>query len=59
MAESNRQDNDERQAEIGKKLYDAPRVLFKEELEANALLCSPSPPGKAVSVACPLGPINS
>jgi hypothetical protein len=42
-----------------KRPYEAPRILFREPLEAVAALCAPTPPAKATRGACPLGPISS
>jgi len=39
--------------------YQAPRILFREPLEAMAAICSPHPPAKANKGICPLGPISS
>jgi hypothetical protein len=39
--------------------YQAPRILFREPLEAMAAICSPHPPAKANKGLCPLGPISS
>lgn len=42
-----------------RRLYQAPRILFREPLEAMAAICSPHPPAKANKGLCPLGPISS
>jgi len=39
--------------------YQAPRILFREPLEAMAAICSPHPPAKANKGLCPMGPISS
>jgi hypothetical protein len=39
--------------------YQAPRILFREPLEAMAAICAPSPPAKANKGLCPMGPISS
>jgi hypothetical protein len=39
--------------------YQAPRILFREPLEAMASICSPHPPAKANKGVCPMGPISS
>ena len=43
--------------ESTKKRYEAPKILYKEELEAMAAVCNP--PGKGDPAACPMGPISS
>jgi hypothetical protein len=43
----------------GRRPYQAPRILFREPLEAMASICSPHPPAKANKGACPMGPISS
>lgn len=42
-----------------KRPYEPPRILFHEPLEALAVACTPSPPGKGDPGACPNGPISS
>ena len=44
-----------------KKPYEAPRIVLREQLEAEAFLCQGGPTnvGKQSSVACPSGPIGS
>ncbi len=42
-----------------KKLYRRPAILSRETLEAVAGVCTPSPPAKADSLSCPLGPLSS
>lgn len=42
-----------------KKRYEAPRILSRESLEAQASVCAPSPPAKSNPGFCPRGPINS
>ncbi len=39
--------------------YEAPRILYREPLEAMAAVCSPSPPSKGNVGFCPQGPISS
>jgi len=39
--------------------YEAPRILFREPLEAMAAICTPHPPAKANKGLCPMGPISS
>ena len=39
--------------------YEAPRILYREPLEAMAAVCSPSPPAKGNVGFCPQGPISS
>ena len=39
--------------------YEAPRILFREPLEAMAAICSPHPPAKGNKGLCPMGPISS
>ena len=39
--------------------YQAPRVVFREPLEAMASICSPHPPAKGNKGVCPMGPISS
>ena len=39
--------------------YEAPRILFREPLEAMAAVCAPSPPAKNNPGSCPSGPIAS
>jgi hypothetical protein len=39
--------------------YDAPRILYREPLEAMAAVCAPSPPAKGNPGFCPQGPISS
>lgn len=41
----------------GRRPYEPPRILWREPLEAVAVVCSP--PGKADVTSCPLGPITS
>ena len=43
----------------GRRPYQAPRILFREPLEAMAAICSPHPPAKANKGVCPMGPISS
>ena len=40
-------------------VYDAPRILYREPLEAMAAVCAPSPPAKGNPGFCPQGPISS
>jgi len=42
-----------------RKPYAAPRVLYREPLEAMAAVCAPAPPAKANVGTCPTGPISS
>ncbi len=39
--------------------YEAPRILFREPLEAMAAICTPHPPAKGNKGVCPMGPISS
>lgn len=39
--------------------YEAPRILFREPLEALAAVCQPSPPAKGSRAMCPMGPVSS
>ncbi len=41
------------------KLYERPRILSRQPLEAVAAVCAPAPPAKANPVVCPSGPISS
>jgi hypothetical protein len=43
----------------GRRPYQAPRILFREPLEAMAAICSPHPPAKQDKGHCPMGPISS
>ena len=49
----------ETSATSARRPYQAPRILFREPLEAMAAICSPHPPAKANKGLCPLGPISS
>ena len=49
----------ETSATSARRPYEAPRILFREPLEAMAAICSPHPPAKANKGLCPLGPISS
>ncbi len=42
-----------------KKPYAAPRVVFRERIEAIAAVCAPAPPAKGNPGQCPSGPISS
>ena len=39
--------------------YEAPRIVYREPLEAVATACTPAPPAKGSPGACPMGPISS
>lgn len=39
--------------------YEAPRIVYREPLEAVATACTPAPPSKGSPGACPTGPISS
>lgn len=39
--------------------YEAPRILYREPLEAMAAVCSPVPPAKGNVAFCSQGPISS
>jgi hypothetical protein len=39
--------------------WEAPRILYREPLEAMAAVCAPSPPAKGNPGFCPQGPISS
>jgi hypothetical protein len=49
----------ETSATSARRPYEAPRILFREPLEAMAAICSPHPPAKANKGLCPMGPISS
>ena len=42
-----------------KRRYEAPRILYREPLEAMAAVCAPTPPAKSNPGFCPQGPISS
>jgi hypothetical protein len=42
-----------------KRLYERPRILSREPLEAVAAVCAPAPPAKSNPGICPSGPISS
>ena len=42
-----------------KRRYMAPRILYREPLEAMAAVCAPTPPAKSNPGFCPQGPISS
>lgn len=42
-----------------KRRYQAPRILYREPLEAMAAVCAPTPPAKSNPGFCPQGPISS
>jgi len=44
---------------IEREPYDAPRIVYREPLEAVATTCLPAPPAKGTVGACPLGPLSS
>lgn len=39
--------------------YEAPRIVYREPLEAVATTCLPAPPAKGTIGSCPVGPIAS
>ncbi len=39
--------------------YVAPRIVYREPLEAVATTCQPAPPAKASPLACSDGPVSS
>jgi hypothetical protein len=39
--------------------YEAPRIVYREPLEAVATTCLPAPPAKGTFGSCPIGPIAS
>jgi len=39
--------------------YVAPRIVYREPLEAVATSCQPSPPAKGTQLACSEGPLSS
>ncbi len=43
----------------GREPYEAPRIVYREPLEAVATACTPAPPSKGTPSACPLGPVSS
>ena len=43
----------------GRKIYERPRILSREPLEAVAAVCAPAPPAKSNPGVCPSGPISS
>jgi len=47
------------QANIEKKSYERPRVVYRAPLEAMAVVCAPAPPSKSNPGLCPSGPISS
>ena len=51
--------NEERSAQAPRRPYQAPRILFREPLEAMAAVCAPTPPAKGNPGFCPQGPISS
>jgi hypothetical protein len=42
-----------------KRPYEAPRILYREPLEAMAAVCAPVPPAKGNVAFCSQGPISS
>ena len=42
----------------GRKPYQAPRIVYREPLEAVATACT-APTSKGNPAACPLGPVSS
>jgi len=58
-AASTTSETPETSATTARRPYQAPRILFREPLEAMAAICSPHPPAKANKGLCPLGPISS
>lgn len=42
----------------GRKPYEAPRIVYREPLEAVATACT-APTSKGLPAACPVGPISS
>jgi hypothetical protein len=42
-----------------KRRYERPRILSREQLEAVAAVCAPSPPAKSNPGLCRQGPISS
>jgi hypothetical protein len=49
----------EHQESSRKRAYEAPRILYREPLEAMAAICAPAPPAKSNFGFCPQGPISS
>jgi len=39
--------------------YVAPRIVYREPLEAVATTCQPAPPSKGSPASCPTGPTSS
>ncbi len=48
-----------REAPPSRRRYEAPRILYREPLEAMAAVCAPTPPAKSNPGFCPQGPISS
>lgn len=48
-----------RPAPPSRRRYEAPRILYREPLEAMAAVCAPTPPAKSNPGFCPQGPISS
>jgi hypothetical protein len=42
----------------GREPYEAPRIVYREPLEAVATACG-APPAKGTPAVCPIGPISS
>ena len=56
---ANRDTNDDQTPETARRPYEAPRIVYREPLEAMAAVCAPAPPAKNNPGLCPSGPIAS
>jgi hypothetical protein len=56
---ANRDDSNGQASPAARRPYEAPRVLYREPLEAMAAVCAPAPPAKNNPGVCPSGPIAS
>jgi hypothetical protein len=43
----------------GREPYEAPRIVYREPLEAVATACTPAPPAKGSPAVCSQGPVSS
>jgi hypothetical protein len=53
MPDKETETSEQRRAPSSKTPYEAPRILYKEALEAGAFICGQPPIGKTSPVACP------